>query len=229
MSVFFRFPHTPHIAWLGKDRPRDDKVMSIDEANQFLRNIVVLEEKVDGANLGLSIGPDGIVRAQNRGQYLLKPYTGQFSRLNAWLTSHESTLRDELNENLIIFGEWLAAKHSIGYNQLPDFFLVFDVYDRDQKRFWSTARRNALSERLGLRTVHCLGIGQFSLTELKQFVKKSPSTYNEGTLEGIYLRQEDANWLIARAKLVHPNFVQSIIQHWRSRTLQWNALGQEMP
>lgn len=85
MSAFFRFPHTPHIAWLGKGQPRDDKVLAVDEANQLLREAVVLEEKVDGANLGLSIGSDGVVRAQNRGQYLPEPYTGQFSRLNAWL------------------------------------------------------------------------------------------------------------------------------------------------
>ncbi|NLZ78249.1 MAG: DNA ligase, partial [Gammaproteobacteria bacterium] len=27
MSDFFRFPHTPHIDWLGEGMPRDDKVL----------------------------------------------------------------------------------------------------------------------------------------------------------------------------------------------------------
>ena len=25
MDEFFRFPHTPHITWLGSDKPRDDQ------------------------------------------------------------------------------------------------------------------------------------------------------------------------------------------------------------
>ena len=31
-------------------------------------------------------------------------------------------------------------------------------------------------------------------------------------------------WLLAQAKLVHPDFVQDIGKHWRSRSLRWNAL-----
>lgn len=224
MSDFFRFPHTPHIAWLGKGQPRDDKVLAVDEANQFLREAVVLEEKVDGANLGLSIGSDGVVRAQNRGRYLPTPYTGQFSRLNAWLACHESALHDALGDDRILFGEWLAATHSIAYDRLPDFFLVFDVYDRSAQRFWSTVRRNALAERLGLGVIRSLGTGHFELAELKRRTLESSSAYRQGTCEGIYLRREDADWLLARAKLVHPDFVQGIAEHWQSRMLRWNAV-----
>lgn len=224
MSDFFRFPHTPHIAWLGKGKPRDDKVLAVDEANRFLREAIVLEEKVDGANLGLSIGSDGVVRAQNRGRYLPTPYTGQFSRLNAWLACHESALHDALGDDRILFGEWLAATHSIAYDRLPDFFLVFDVYDRSAQRFWSTVRRNALAERLGLGIVRSLGTGHFELAELKQRTLESSSAYHQGACEGIYLRREDADWLLARAKLVHPEFVQGIAEHWQSRMLRWNAV-----
>lgn len=224
MSDFFRFPHTPHIAWLGKGQPRDDKVLAVDEAARFLREAVVLEEKVDGANLGLSIGSEGVVRAQNRGRYLPTPYTGQFSRLNAWLACHESALHDALGDNRILFGEWLAATHSIAYDRLPDFFLVFDVYDLSAKRFLSTVRRNALAERLGLGVIRSLGAGHFELAELKRRTLESFSAYHQGACEGIYLRREDADWLLARAKLVHPDFVQGITEHWRLRTLRWNAV-----
>ena len=80
MNDFFRFPHTPHLAWLGEGSPRDDKVLSPVEAAELLEAHVLVEEKLDGANLGFSIGPDGAVRAQNRGQYLIEPYGGQFAR-----------------------------------------------------------------------------------------------------------------------------------------------------
>lgn len=73
MPDFFRFPHTPHIAWLATGAPRDDKVLSPAEAEDILSGPVVLEEKLDGANLGFSVSPDGVLRAQNRGQYLPQP------------------------------------------------------------------------------------------------------------------------------------------------------------
>ena len=33
---FFRFPHTPHLAWLGEGSPRDDKVLSPNEVTGLL-------------------------------------------------------------------------------------------------------------------------------------------------------------------------------------------------
>lgn len=224
MSEFFRFPHTPHIFWLGEGEPRDDKVLSKSEAEGFLAHALVLEEKVDGANLGLSVGSDGEVRVQNRGQYLHRPFTGQFARLNEWLAIHEEALFEALGESLMLFGEWVAAVHSLEYPRLPDYFLVFDVYDRKARRFWSTTRRNALVSQLGLRPVHQIGMGHYRLSSLEQMIATTPSDYREGVCEGIYFRHEDKDWLIARAKLVHPDFTQSIGEHWRSRTLRWNAM-----
>ena len=69
-NVFHKFPHTPHMLWLGTGSPRDDKVLNPAEVTEFLSGEVIVEEKVDGANLGLSLGPDGRVRAQSRGNYL---------------------------------------------------------------------------------------------------------------------------------------------------------------
>ncbi|WP_374278163.1 RNA ligase family protein [Azonexus sp.] len=229
MSSFFRFPHTPHLAWLGKGKPRDDKVLSQAEVADFLAEPVVLEEKIDGANLGFSVGKDGMLRAQNRGQYLTRPFIGQFSRLNNWLAIHEEALFDALGESLILFGEWVAAVHSLEYPELPDYFLAFDVYDRNEQRFWSTARRDVLLGKLGLHCIDQIGSGQYQLSAIEQLLLTSASAYRHGPLEGIYLRQESKDWLIARAKLVQPDFVQSIDDHWRSRSLRWNTLRPGQP
>ena len=67
VSQFFRFPRTPHLAWLGDALPRDDKLLSASEARALLAEDVAVEEKLDGANLGISVGADGKLRAQNRG------------------------------------------------------------------------------------------------------------------------------------------------------------------
>lgn len=225
MSDFFRFPHTPHLAWLGEGSPRDDKVMTKEEAESFLAHTVVLEEKVDGANLGISVSSDGEVRLQNRGQYLHRPFNGQFARLNGWLAIHEDALFEALGESLILFGEWVAAVHSLEYLGLPDYFLAFDVYDRTEKKFWSTARRDALVARLGLQHIHEIGIGRYPLSAIESLLASTTSAYRGGPCEGIYLRREDERWISARAKLVHPDFVQSIGEHWRSRSLRWNTVG----
>lgn len=227
MTKFFRFPHTPHLAWLGQDTPRDDKVLSPSEAEAFLAHTVVLEEKVDGANLGFSVDGTGAIRAQNRGQYLPRPFTGQFARLNGWLSSHEEALFDALGESLMLFGEWMAAVHSLEYPGLPDYFLVFDVYDKTARRFWSTTRRNTLALRLDLCRIHQIGMGRYQLNALQRALTTTPSTYGVRGCEGVYLRHEDEDWLIARAKLVHPDFVQNIGEHWSSRSLRWNALNGE--
>lgn len=223
---FFRFPSTPHLAWLAKDgMPRDDKVLSPAEAQALLSGNVVVEEKLDGANLGLSLSPDSALRVQNRGQYLSDPHTGQFARLPAWLTQHEPGLRTVLRPELMLFGEWCAARHSLGYDALPDWFLLFDVYDRSIGRFWSTSRRNALAAEAGLSTVPLVSSGLTTLAALKQLLVDTPSRYRAGLpLEGVVVRRESGEWCEARAKLVRPDFTQAIDTHWRKRTIDWNRV-----
>lgn len=224
VSEFFRFPHTPHIVWLGEGVPRDDKVMTAEEAAALLAGIVVIEEKLDGANLGLSLEADGQLRAQNRGQYLIEPFTGQFSRLTAWLAQHRFSLTNKPDDKLILFGEWCAARHSLNYEALPDWFLLFDVYDRAQDRFWSSTRRNSLANSLGLAVVPQLLRGTTSLARIKTLLETSTSLYRQGPPEGVVIRRESAEWCEARAKLVRAEFTQNIGEHWRSRAIEWNRV-----
>lgn len=224
MKDLFRFPHTPHLAWLGAGEPRDDKVLSPAEARELLSLTVVVEEKLDGANLGFSVSADGRLLAQNRSHYVAETYSGQFSRLRSWLPAHEQALQEALSPNLMAFGEWCAARHSLTYEHLPDWWLLFDVYDRSEKRFWSTARRNQWAAKLGLATVPTLTRGNFTAGDLAQMLEAGGSAFSAGPLEGVVLRQEDADWLKARAKLVRAEFTQSIESHWRSRAIEWNRL-----
>lgn len=229
MDHFFRFPHTPHIAWLGVAEPRDDKVMSTSEAAQLLAGDVVLEEKVDGANVGFSLSPKGELRAQNRGQYLAEPHAGQFARLPAWLALHGNAIGDTLLEHadqrLMLFGEWCAARHSMDYTRLPDWFLLFDVLEAATGRFWRSTRRDALAALLGLQTTPQLAYGRFKLVDLMSKLDHWPSRYRDGPLEGFVVRRESTDWCERRAKLVRADFTQSIGEHWRDRRLEWNRLA----
>lgn len=227
MPKFFRFPHTPHVAWLGEGTPRDDKVLSPTEVSSLLSGAVRVEEKLDGANLGISLDIDGTWRAQNRGQYLHEPYSGQFSRLANWLGIHSWQWRDQVDSNLILFGEWCAARHSLGYDSLPDWFLLFDVYDRQREKFWSAKRRDKLAEALGIAAVPTLFQGKADLKQLKKLVNENASRFRQGPLEGIVIRRDSEDWCEARAKLVRAEFTQVISEHWRSRSIEWNRVQSE--
>jgi ATP-dependent RNA circularization protein (DNA/RNA ligase family) len=224
MTEFFRFPHTPHLAWLGDGEPRDDKVLPPDEVRRILMEGVIVEEKLDGANLGFSVSADGRLQAQNRSHYLVTPYVGQFGRLRSWLLPREETLIEALGSHLIAFGEWCAARHSLMYQQLPDWWLLFDVYDRSEQRFWSTARRDIWATRLCVAKVPTLTRGQLSLQDLIQMLEVRGSEFSTGPLEGMVVRAERGDWLRARAKLVQADFTQNMDDHWRARTLEWNRL-----
>jgi len=229
MGEFFRFPHTPHLAWLGSAEPRDDKVLPATEVASLLRAEVVVEEKLDGANLGFSLDSAGDLRVQNRGTYLTEPYVGQFARLPAWLAAHGDGLAEALLDHhdspLILFGEWCAARHSLSYTQLPDWLLLFDVFDIGAGRFWSSARRNALAHRLGLATAPQVAHGRLRLTDLIEGLDIWPSRFRDGPLEGVVVRRESDEWCEQRAKLVRSDFTQSIGEHWRGRQLEWNRLA----
>jgi|TARA_B100001057_G_scaffold458808_1_gene508425 ATP-dependent RNA circularization protein (DNA/RNA ligase family) len=224
---FFRFPQTPHVTWLGTDSPREDKVLSKGEVADLLSSEVLVEEKLDGANLGISIDSNFELQVQNRGQYLRTPFTGQFSRLNGWLGQHSFRLIDNLRPGQILFGEWCAARHSMDYTSLPDWFLLFDVYDLQKKKFWSSHRRNSFASKLGLKVVPNLYQGKIELNQLVELLANSESHYRAGPPEGIIIRKQSDQWCEARAKLVRASFSQSIEDHWRSRLIEWNELKHE--
>lgn len=223
MSDFLRFPHTPHIAWLSAGRPREDKVLAPDEVAALLSGDVVVEEKVDGANLGFSVDADGALHAQNRGTYLeLDAPQGQWRPLRRWLATRRHALLDELAPDRMLFGEWSYAVHSVRYDRLPDWFLAFDVFERATGRFWSADRRNELAARLGVSVVPELGRGRYDVAGLTRLLGSSRLT--DGPAEGLYVRREEGGLLVARAKLVRAEFVQQIDEHWSKRRLEENQL-----
>ena len=226
MSAFHKFPRTPHVVWLCEKSPRDDKVLDTLEAEEFLRRPVVVEEKVDGANIGITFDANGTPIVWNRGTLLKGGAQPQFEPLWNWLGTHRQKLASSLEERLILFGEWCFAVHSVQYDHLPDWFLAFDVYENAAERFWSSERRNTLVRSLGLFSVAALGPGKYNLAQLKSLLRNTQSQYGKAPIEGLYLRSETDGWLLKRAKLVRPEFAQSIDEHWTSHQLIRNAVAE---
>lgn len=223
---FFKFPSTPHLVTLPGIDVGSDKVLSESERAEFLQHDLVVEEKVDGANLGISFDSDGNIRVQNRGAYLYLPGSGQWKKLWEWLAPRIDTLFEHLTDRFLLFGEWCYAQHSIFYDQLPDWFLGFDIYDKQTGRFWSASRRDKLVKELNLAQVPILAQGRFTLKELEGLLSKSK--LGSQPAEGLYLRVEQEDWLTQRAKLVHPAFIQSVDRHWSHSAIRPNRLISEL-
>lgn len=221
---FYRYPHTPHLTWLGRGRPREDKILSRRAAQEVLATEVVVEEKIDGANVGMSIGPDGRIQAQSRGSYVGRlEASAQFRPLWQWLGPRERNLVEALTPSLILFGEWCYALHSVFYDRLPDWFFGFDVYDRKGAFFWDSARRDEFLSNVGFEAVPRLGSGNFSMERLMALLEGG-SRVGRGPMEGLIVRKEADGRTTARAKVVHPNFSQAITEHWSRRRLRRNRL-----
>jgi ATP-dependent RNA circularization protein (DNA/RNA ligase family) len=223
---FFKFPSTPHLATLPGVDIRGDKVLSESECNEFLRHDLIVEEKVDGANLGISFDLEGDIRAQNRGAYLHLPCSGQWKKLQDWLAPRTDILFENLTDRYILFGEWCYAQHSVFYDRLPDWFLGFDVYDKRFGRFLSSERRDALLREMCIAQVPVLARGHFAYPEIQKLL--STSKLIDQPAEGLYLRFDQGDWLAQRAKLVRPAFIQSVEPHWSRSAIKPNRLRLEV-
>ena len=219
---FHRFPRTPHLTILAENIVRDDKVMSESEREMFLRHELVVEEKIDGANLGISFDGNIHIQLQNRGEYLQYPFTGQWKKLPEWFSPKIDTLFEKLTNQYIMFGEWCYAQHSVFYDRLPDWFLGFDIFDKRSLKFLSCPRRNEVFRDIGISEIPTITKGSFTLSSLKR--KLSISCLSDSPAEGIYLRLDQGDWLEQRAKLVRPEFIQSIGKHWSRKGIKVNQL-----
>jgi hypothetical protein len=224
MDTFHKFPHTPHLFWLGAGSPRDDKILTPGQAAEFLAGEVIIEEKVDGANLGFSLGPDGRVRAQSRGNYLAPGRShAQWNPLWPWLAERRDRLEEGLRGGVMLVGEWCHARHTVPCDALPDWFLGFDVFEIASGKFWSVDRRNAWLHARGIVSVPEVPRGQVRLNQVKSLLARS--AVGHVPVEGVYLRRESGEWLQSRAKVVSAVFKQQIEEHWTRRPLVPNHLA----
>ena len=223
---FVKFPRTPHLFWLGTASPRGDKILSHDEGRVLLHRRVTVEEKLDGSSLGFSVDSSGRVRAQSRGRYIEKGSRAAVGPLWGWLAGHEERFRRALGTRLILYGEWCWALHTVAYAALPDWFLAYDVFDREAKRFFARRRRDDLARALGVHVAPLIAEGLFTEKQLAGFI--GPSHLGAPLAEGIYLRWDEGDWLVARAKVVRRGWLSTADEHWTKRRVVPNRIAADV-
>ena len=217
-----KFPRTKHLYNLGS-ATRDDLILDKDKVSEFLNTPIHIEEKIDGANMGISIKDYKII-VQNRSHYVTSAYHAQFKLLDNWVTSHMEDLWAILeDETKILFGEWVYAKHSINYINLPDYFIAFDLYDVNEGRFYSRERLENKLKGTSIHLIPTVKSGSFKTVEDIVKLVRSDSMFYDGPIEGVYVRKCNDKWLETRAKIVRNDFICGD-EHWAKGMLTKNTL-----
>lgn len=137
-----KFPRVAHLA-RGAGVDRGDLVLDDEDRERLLGVPVVVEEKLDGANVVVWID-DGVPRVATRGGADAIDRGGQRGRLRSWATSRGDELRAALGERYALYGEWLLRRHTVRYDRLPGPFVGLDVLDRWFGRFLRLHERDAV-------------------------------------------------------------------------------------
>jgi len=233
---FVKYPRTPHL--FGSKGTDDDKHLGRDESEAFIADAsLIVEEKLDGTNVGIHFTPSGRMVLQCRGHEITEGMHPQYDLFKQWTSVKRPGLEAMLGSRFILYGEWLYAKHSVHYRKLPHYFFEFDVYDKDAQQFLDLDTRLRMLAGSGLQTVPVLHRGCATAEKLKALIGASafdsafenPTTHQaDNLMEGLYCRTEARGRVTGRAKIVRSEFVEKIKQseHWQHQKMIPNLLAE---
>jgi hypothetical protein len=184
-----RYPRIPHIIG-GRGTPDDDV---LDEAarRRLLRHEIIVEEKLDGANVSLW-QENGLTQVTTRGGPEAMDRAGQLGRLKAWLGEHHAAVGSLLEGGLVAYGEWLLLTHTVTYDHLPGYLVVLDLLEPDGN--WARPDdRNKCCAEAGLPVPPPIwrGVPQGGIAELERLA--SLSAFGQESAEGIVVRTVDGS------------------------------------
>ena len=238
MMSIYKYPRTRHVE--GSGIQTGDEDLEVAPFSVLAGKHLVVEEKMDGANCGISFDRSGRLRLQSRGHYLVGgPRERQFELLKAWSARYAAELWALLGDRYVLYGEWCYGKHSIFYTDLPHYLLEFDLYDIEERAFLSTERRRVvLRDTAFISSVRVLHEGQLpSLNALQALIGPSAfvapdhrgqlrdaaltagidptqalrETDPSGLMEGLYIKVEVDGAVTGRYKFIRAGFLQTVL------------------
>lgn len=248
-----KYPRTRHLEG-SRLQPGDHDLEAVPLAALRGRQVVV-EEKLDGANAGISFGEDGRLVLQSRGHFLTGgPRERHFDLFKRWAAARAGELEPLLAGGRVLYGEWVHAKHTIFYDRLPHYFMEFDLLDPEAGFLSTEARRAALagspvasvpvlwqgalddpSTLPGLvgRSLYKSPAWQEALEAAARAAGVDPERARRETdpadqAEGIYVKVEEGGVVVERYKWIRAGFLTSVVDsgsHWLARPILPNQLA----
>jgi ATP-dependent RNA circularization protein (DNA/RNA ligase family) len=207
----------PNISIQGK------KTLSEEEAEQLLSGFVYIEEKLDGANTAIFRDTDISFVLQKRGSVIGtgEPHP-QFHFFLNWANERYLDLL-KVPKGFYVYGELMYAVHQIYYDSLPDYFLVFDIFDGDE--WLDRDTRDVFCREYRFEQVPLLALGTFKVNELYRLIPNQ-SVFGSEPAEGIVIKKYNKDGYL-RAKLVRPEFTTNLDEndeHWTRKRLRTNKV-----
>ena len=221
-DVLPEYPATRHLPW--KPNSKGDKIATWQEAAIIFEcDQVCVQEKIDGANCGMSyLNGHPVVRNRTKilrkGQEMKNPSLAQFS--SAWNWMHQNkAMFDALEEHgpYSVYGEWMVQQHGMEYNALPDWFVAFDVYDWEKGFYIDPLTADNVLQACGFKVIPISFFGDPKLNkpltyEFLETVTECPSWFSVGQKrEGIIVKASDGIRTIAKFKMVRQGFEQGCL------------------
>lgn len=121
-------------------------------------DFIIVQEKLDGSNVGVARLEDGSVVALSRAGYLAQtsPHQ-QHHRFAAWVRDREEMFRSLLETGQRVVGEWLDVAHGTRYELPHEPFVVLDLMVGAERALWIDV--DDWAEDAGLPMPCILGIG----------------------------------------------------------------------
>ena len=192
------------------------------QLKRLLSGSVVIEEKMDGSNVGIIRHARGF-SLQKRNSLVGTSVHAQFDYFHNWANGAARERIMSGPQGTLIYGELLYAIHHIYYGSLPEYFLVFDV--RQGKRWMKYDTRKEFCERHGFHMVPLVDSGSFTKNDLIDIV---PDQSAHGDIcEGVIVKRYAKHGYF-RGKIVKPGFIKALDEddeHWSRKEVKRNTLG----
>lgn len=163
------------------------------KTRDFLSNRLIIQEKIEGYGLSCYF-MNGKAVIRHKGKQVTYPvYRDGFK---SWIKERESVIADVIRDRLVIFGVWPKKGH---YINLPDLFLIHDVYDNKEKRFWCNKRIEMFCKILTMSPVPKISEGVFHVNDLIKYSNQK-AKFGKNKISSVYLRYEDDFRVMDRAQ-----------------------------
>ena len=200
--------HLPH-----SKLSRGDKRLTENEIDFLCQTPVHISEKVDGAIVAIGLENE-MPQLFKRGGPVTNNEHEQFAEFKAWAYCNMHRIIN-IPVGWRIYGEWLSVKHTVGYDELPDYFLAFDILT--ESGFLPYLEVLEYLEEWGFYIPISYDI---DIDGIEVFVTSTLSTYSTtDIMEGVVVR-DLGNTM--RGKWVRENFIQG--EHWSAGKPQRNYL-----
>jgi hypothetical protein len=206
-----KYSRSHHLPW-SPGATSDDKM--VDNVDHFVGEEVVVTEKMDGENC--TIYPDGYTHARSVDS---KDHASRkWVRRLGQRMSHQG-----MPLTYRVCGENLYARHSIGYERLPSYFLVFGIYEGTTCLSWDETVE--WCELLDLPTVPVLYRGPWDEALVRKLWEGQSAfgEKGEGYVVRVTRRFDMADFATSLNKWVRPSHVQTE-DHWMFQEVVPNGL-----